>query len=298
MKFKSLATLGASVGLTLSVMTAYAANPFGIAFKYETNVTLYAKPTGVVITGRCNLYDAPFQTVRTKGGEVLFYINPASMPDYYICAADKQFYMNDYGRVPLWPWPSYGQRILRPGNHLVDIRAGGAWSNYIVNFVVAKMKERKFDGVFVDTCGGRPWSSYPNWANWPLAEKNAWTDGCVDLVRRLDAQRRAINPNFIIVNNNVWDRSDGNTRGLVAQKYVDGITLEHPACCLQPYHVAMAGRTFGNLGHRRVLVIANSATEAQSWAKIPGVTHVANQPTAAYGYPLAPVVSFTPLNDR
>jgi hypothetical protein len=95
MKFKSLATLGASVGLTLGVMTAYAANPFGIAFKSETNVTLYAKPTGVVITGRCNLYDAPFQTVRTKGGEVLFYINPASMPYYYICAADKQFYMND-----------------------------------------------------------------------------------------------------------------------------------------------------------------------------------------------------------
>jgi Hypothetical glycosyl hydrolase family 15 len=296
MKFKSLAMLGASVGLTLGVMTAYAANPFGVAFKQETNVTLYAKPTGVVITGRCNLYDAPFQTVRTQGGEVLFYINPTAVPDYDTCARDKQFYMNDPGRVPLWPFPSYGQRILRPGNHLTDIRAGSAWSNYIVNFVVAKMRERKFDGVFIDTCGGRPWTSYPNWANWPLAEKNAWTDGCVDLVRRLDAQRRAINPNFIIVNNNIWDRTDSNTRGLVAQKYVDGITLEHPNCCLNPYHVNIAKRTFGNLGHRRVLVIATTASEARAWSQVPGVTHV----TAAtnYAYPTAPLVSFSPLNDR
>jgi hypothetical protein len=204
--------------------------------------------------------------------------------------------MGDTGRVPLWPFPSYGQRVLRPGNHLADIRAGRAWSNYIVNFVVAKMRERKFDGVFIDTCGGRPWTSYPNWSNWPLAEKNAWTDGCADLVRRLDAQRRAINPNFIIVNNNVWDRSDGNTRGLVAQKYVDGITLEHPTCCVKSYHVAIAKRTYSNLGHRRVMVIATSPAEARQWATIPGVTHVTY--ATNYAYPPAPVISFKALTDR
>jgi hypothetical protein len=41
-----------------------AANPLGIAFKYVTNVPQYAKPTGMLITGRCNRYDAAFAAAR------------------------------------------------------------------------------------------------------------------------------------------------------------------------------------------------------------------------------------------
>ena len=69
-------------------------------------------------------------------------------------------------------------------------------------------------------------------------ERNAWTDGAVDLVRRIDAKRRAINPNFIIVNNNIWARSDGSTRGLAAEKYVDGVSLEHPGG-VNTYHARL-----------------------------------------------------------
>jgi hypothetical protein len=248
-----------------------------------------------MITGRCNRNSDTFQRVRRGGGEVLFYISPAAVPDNKTCTLDQQYYMGDAGRVPLWPYPTYGQRIMRPGNHMADIRKGSKWSNWIVSYVADVMRSRKFDGVFIDTCGGRPWPSYTNWSNWPLWEKNAWTDGCVDLVRRLDAKRRAIDPNFIIINNNVWDRSDKSTRGLVAHQYIDGVGIEHPQG-VTPYHKAYAGKTFGNLGHRRVFVIARNTDEARAWAQVKGVTHVSNQTT--YAYPTVPPIGFRLLTDR
>jgi hypothetical protein len=299
MKFKSLAMLGASLALTLGAAAAQAANPMGLAYKSTTNVLLYAKPTGLMVTGRCNAYNSVFQRVRAGGGEVLMYITPVAVPDNWTCSLDQKFFMGDAGRVPLWPYPSYGQRIMRPGTHMADLRPGSRWILWVVSYVEKIMREGKFDGVFIDTCGGRPWPKTAEWSSWPLWEKNKWTDGCVDLVRRLDAKRRAIRPNFIIVNNNIWDRSDGNTRGLVAQKYVDGIGLEHPAG-LTTYFKNIVARRFGSLGHRRVFVIAHGATEARAWAKVKGVTHVSSQSgtTNAYAYPTVPPVGFTRLTDR
>lgn len=296
MKFKSLAMLGASLALTLGAASAQATNPMGLAYKYTTNVLLYAKPTGLMVTGRCNPYASVFQSVRAGGGEVLMYITPIAVPDNWTCSQDWKFFMNNPGNVPLWPYPSYGQRIMRPGTHMADIRAGSKWILWVVSYIEKVMREGKFDGVLIDTCGGRPWPSTAEWSTWPLWEKNAWTDGCVDLVRRLDAKRKAIKPKFIIVNNNIWDRSDKNTRGLVAQKYVDGIGLEHPTPGVKPYHVEIAGRPYGTLGHRRVFVIARDLEEARAWAKVKGVTHVANQ--LHYSYPTVPPVSFVRLTDR
>jgi len=295
MKCRFIASLCVAVAATVAAGSALAANPMGLAYKENTNVLLYAKPTGFMIAGRCNRNDAVFQQVRQGGGEVLFYISPAAVPDNQTCELDQQYYMGDSGLVPLWPHPTYGQRIMRPGNHMADIRAGSKWSLWIVSFVEKAMRERKFDGVFIDTCGGRPWPTYTNWENWPLWEKNAWTDGCVDLVRRLDAKRRAINPNFIIINNNVWDRSDKNTRGYAAHQYIDGVGIEHPRG-VTAYHSAYVAKTFNNLGHRRVFVIARDVAEARAWALVKGVTHVSSQ--MEYTYPSVPPIGFTRLTDR
>ena len=158
---------------------------------------------------------------------MLAYINAANRPDHRVCAIDQQFYMNNYGAVPLWPYPSYGQRSIFANTRMTDIRKGSKWSNHVVAFVEKLMRERKVDGVFLDVLGARPWG-ISNWTAWSQTERNAWTDGAVDLVRRIDAKRRAINPNFIVVNNNIWSRSDGSTRGLVAERYVDGVSIEHP----------------------------------------------------------------------
>lgn len=296
MKKRSFLYLGLSLLSTLGVANvAQAANPLGFAYASTTNVSLYAKPTGVVVTGRCNRYQAAFANVRSKGGEVLAYLNFANRPNNHVCDLDEQFYMGNYGAVPLWPWPSYGQREIYANTKMADVRKGGKWANYAVAYVEKLMRERKVDGVFLDTLGARPWG-LSEWNTWSLTEKNAWTDGVVDFVRRVDAKRRAINPNFIIVNNNIWTRSDGSTRALVARQYVDGITLEHPTLWLKEFHRNQVDDAFSNLGHRRVFVVARSTDEARAWAGVKGVTHVSNQLT--YKQPTAPVVGFQVLNDR
>ncbi len=279
---------------TVAATTANAANPAGLAFGSETNVALYGKPTGMLITGRCNRYEPEFATARSKGAEVLAYLNPTSRPDFRVCSLDEQFYMNNRAAVPLWPYPSYGQRSIWANTRMTDIRAGSTWSNYVVAYAEKLMRERKVDGIFFDTVGARPWGS-SNWTTWSTTEKNAWTAGNVDLMRRIDAKRRAINPNFIIINNNIWARSDGSTLGLAAEKYVDGVTIEHPAS-INPFHVNYVKKAFGNLGHRRVMVIGRDVTDARNWAAVPGVTHVSSQQT--YSYPTVPPVGFKALFDR
>ena len=98
--------------------------------------------------------------------------------------------MNEYGAVPLWPCPSYGQRSIWGNTRMTDIRRapvvllGGELRREAV-------AERKLDGVFLDVLGARPWGSI-ELTNWSQAEKNAWTDGAIDLVRRLDAKRPGI----------------------------------------------------------------------------------------------------------
>jgi hypothetical protein len=294
-----LRALVASGSLLLTVALSgpvqAASNPLGIAFSNTTNVSLYGKPTGTLITGRCNRYDAAFQTARSKGGEVLAYLNAVERPDHTVCSLDKAFYMGDYGKVPLWPYPSYGARVNYANSHLADIRKGSAWSNAVVKYVENLMRENKVDGVFLDVLGGRLWSSLADWNHWPQSQKDAWTDGAVDLARRLDASRRSIRPTFLIVNNNIWDR--GDSRGTPGEKYVDGVTLEHPSVS-SAYQMNYAKRTFGNLGQRRVFVIANNSTEAKTWASRAGVTHVSSQTGSQYKYPLAPVISFHFLGDR
>jgi hypothetical protein len=284
-----------SLLLVTAVENAHAANPLGIAFKYVTNVPLYGKPTGMLITGRCNRYDAAFQTARQKGAEVLAYINPVARPDHHVCALDTKYYMNDLGQVPLWPYPTYGQRSPWANTRMTDIRVGSAWSNHVVKFVEGLMREGKVDGVFLDAVGVRPWSSLAEWNTWPTSEKNAFAAGNVDLVRRLDARRRAINPKFIIVANNVWEA--GTTRALEGERYIDGVMIEHPKP-LSPWHVNYVARPFGNLGHRRVLVVANTKADAQAWARVPGVTHVSDQTSAQYRNPNLPPVGFQALRDR
>lgn len=284
-----------SLSLVIAAGSADAANPLGIAFKYVTNVPLYGKPTGMLIAGRCNHKDPAFQTARQKGAEVLAYVNPVARPDHFVCALDTKFYMNDIGQVPLWPYPTYGQRSPWPNTRMTDIRAGSEWSNWVVKYVEGLMREGKVDGVFLDAVGIRPWSSLAEWNSWPQSEKNAFAAGNVDLVRRLDARRRAIKPSFIIVANNVWEA--GTMKALEGERYIDGVALEHPKP-LSPWHVNYAARPFANLGHRRVLVIANTKADAQAWAKVKGVTHVSDQTSAQYKNPNPPAVSFQALNDR
>jgi hypothetical protein len=206
-----------------------------------------------------------------------------------VCLADTDFYMGDLSKVPLWPYPinAPGTRTKWPGTKMTDMRPGSAWVMHVVRYVEGLMKAGNVDGVFLDATGAMTWGAGAEWDSWSIEEKDAYTLGNVDLVRRLDAIRRAVNPGFIIVNNSLWDRKDKSPLGLEGEKYVNGVTIEHHVST-SLYHRNMAARNFGRPEKRRVLAIANTQEDAREWAKIPGVTHVCGQ--ATYGNPLEPVV--------
>jgi len=281
---------------TCASVAQAAANPAGLAYRYTTNVSLYGKSTALLVTGRCNRYDAAFMTARAKGAEVLAYLSPMLVPDHAGCALDTKFYLGDIGQVPLWPYPSYGQRVSWPNTHMTDMRPGSAWILAVVKYVEGLMRENKVDGVFLDGVNSRPWNKLAEYGSWPQSEKDRWAAGNVDLVKRLYASRNRLRPNFIIMNNGIWD-SNYTTFGLAGERYVDGVILEHPPY-LGPWHIKYAAKSFGDGRHRRVLVIANTKTEAQGWSKVKGVTHVSAQSDSALAFPPAPPVPFLSLNDR
>jgi hypothetical protein len=189
----------------------------------------------MLIAGNCNRYDPQFEAARAAGAEVLAYFNPIEVYNRIPCKMNEAFYMG--GRVPLWPFPEPGVRVNWPKSRMVDLRVGSTWMNYCVAYIENLMREGKVDGVFLDNVGARLWAR-AGWQDWPKEEQDAWTDGEIELVRRIDASRRRINPNFIVITNNIWDR--GDPRGFAGEKYVDGVVLEHPT--LSSYHTNYAGR--------------------------------------------------------
>jgi len=289
--------------LFISILAAFAsaqsanaatANPLGLYFDNSfTNIEDYYRPGALLVTGNCNRYDEHFTKAREAGAEVIAYFNPIEVYDRLPCKLNAEFYMGDRERVPLWPFPAPGVRVNWPKTHMVDLRAGSVWSNHMVDYISQLMREGKVDGVFLDNIGARMWDA-AKWKEWPREEQDAWMEGNIDFVRRLDAARKEINPDFIIVTNNVWDLSNHDKRGFEGEKYVDGVMLEHAK--LNKFHEEYAGHRFGDGRHRRLLVMANSEEDAKAWAEIPGVTHVGFQ--KHYDHPGKPLVPFRRLHDR
>jgi len=289
------------VGLSASVAAGAAAqrpevheaNPLAFYWgKDLDNIDAYSQPGALIVAGNCNRYDPKFAAARKAGAEVLAYLNPIEVYDRIPCELNEGFYNGGGDRVPLWPFPQPGMRINWPKTHMTDIRAGSDWSNSVVEYVVNLIREGKVDGVFLDNIGARMWSKSADWRSWPKQEQDAWTEGNIDLVRRIDKARREINPNFIVVTNNVWHRDD--QMGFAGEQYVDGVVLERSA--MNDWHTKYAGKPFSNLGHRRVLVVSRTKAEVEGWARVPGVTHVSFQPF--YGFTAKPLLPFRAMNDR
>jgi len=277
----------------VAAANSYPTNPLGLAYNSTTGLDTYAHPGGMVVTGRCNRDSSAFAAARAGGAEVLAYLDVVERYDFTVCAADDDFYGGPPGSTPLWPYPTVGQRGNYKNMHMTDMRVGSAWVDRAVSYIRNLMVEDKVDGVLLDVVGARLWSKLANWDSWPQSEQQAWTAGNIDLVRRIDALRRSINPRFIVVTNNVWDVS--GTSGTTAEPYVDGIMLEHhdPTSA---YHQRLAGKAYSNLGHRRVVAVANNTAEAQQWATVQGITHVSDQ--TDYSAVSPPPVDFHRLTDR
>jgi hypothetical protein len=264
-------------------------NPLGFFYRSTENWQKFAGKTGMLVTGRCNRYDPDFAKAREAGAEVLAYLDVIERPDHRVCELDQSFYMNDYGKVPLWPYPVPGTRRSHPRHQLTDIREGSPWIKYLLEYIHKLMDDQRMSGLFLDVVGARLWQR-SGWDNWPAEERAEWTNGCVAFVRELDRLRRQGRKNFIVVNNNFWS-PDGKTF-VEGEKYVDGICIEHHPIT-RTSAVLAAGRRYSDLGHRRVLWIAKSPQEARVVAQVPGVTHVCDQKT--YEHPDEAPVPFTDL---
>jgi hypothetical protein len=323
MRVQGLA-LVALVAMSASALAqnTYPTNPAGFYYKSTfENIETYKQPSALIIAHECNRYDPTFADARARGAEVLAYINvverqanPESVCSNGNYAAlykmPPGFPTGDY--APFWPWPTYQARTNYVGQsyttYLLDIRAGQPWPDKIVAFVEDLMKKDQFDGVFLDVLGARLWTPQADWTNtispgvldWTDTERNAWTEGAVDIVRRLDASRQRLNPKFIIVNNNSWAGADGG-HGRDGEHYVDGIAIEHHASTETP-QTGYANLQTYRTEHRRVVIIANDPADELEWRKKPGVTHVTSQP--AYDFappptqPAPPTKTFTRLTDR
>lgn len=293
---KTLLALG--LGLVLATGATGAdegpsANPFGLFYDGSfTNIEDYMKPGALLVTGNCNRYDPRFEQARAAGADVVAYLNVVEVYDHSPCRLSDTVYMGT-GSAPLWPYPRYGERVNYKNTHLTDLRAGSEWSDYVVKYISNLMREGKVDGVFLDNVGARLYSKLSAWRSWDKQEKDEWTRGNVDLVRRLDEARRKIDPDFLIITNGYWDR--GDSLGLEGERHVDGVVLEHPLP--DDWHVKYAARQFADLGHRRVLLIARDTPEDIAvWGKAAGITHMTLQPS--YHHAGKPASPFRPLDDR
>jgi hypothetical protein len=296
LRLSILLVLSLSAGLAVAAATppdTQTANPLALFWGQKLdNLNAYAQPGAMIVAGNCNRYDPQMAAARAAGAEVLAYLNPIEVYDRIPCKLNEGFYNGGRERVPLWPYPEPGKRINWPKTHLADMRAGSDWSNSVVKYVENLIREDKVDGVFLDNIGARLWSKLADWHSWSKSEQDEWTQGNIDLVRRIDVLRRQMNPKFIVVTNNVWHR--GDAAGFAGEQYVDGVVLEHHE--LDDWHTKYAGKKFSDLGHRRVLVITRSEADVEGWSRVPGVTHVSSQQN--YGFVAKPRLRFRALTDR
>lgn len=295
----------------------YLVNPCGLAYQSTTGVSQYAQATGMLISGRCNRTSTDFQLAQLGGAEHYPYFDFMERPNAPLCALDEAFYMGTSSIVPLWPLfgTNTVQRVNFAGDMMTDITVGSTWVTFGVNYIVTNVMLATnsngylYNGCFLDVIGARLFSvttttgttTFPgaDWTTWGTAEQNAWVLGCVDIVRQLDAKRRALRPDFKMLNNNLWTGDTAANLGTAGEPYVDGVCLEHhPSTSVA--NTNYAGRTtFSNLGHRRMLSIATLNTysgtaDALLWAQVQGITHVSNQ--ASYVQVNSPPVPFNNIN--
>lgn len=242
-------------------------NSIGFAYVSTDGLEQYYKPGAIIVAGANNVTDPKFQEARRAGAKVLRYINwveaPLSIPAERI--GDSWWYSGADAWTP--------SRINWPGTYLLDIRRQSRWSDFVVARFRTIIEQDLVDGVMPDVVSNRLWSTLALWDTWPAAEQKQWTDGNIDLLRRVDAVRQIVNPNFLIVNNGVLGEVHEHTR--VGELFVDGRVLERPRD-INEHKAELLARPYGHNRNRVVAVVGRTYADAIAASKLPGVTHVSH----------------------
>lgn len=264
-------------------------NPWFLAYSNLTGMLDVAKPGAIIITGRGNRYDPAFQEARKRGAKVYTYWNVTNVPENLKNPEDAAQFLVDGQPPPRWPFKTTAgkDRTQWAGSWLLDIRPGSPWLKHIVPLTGDVVDARKFDGFFLDTLGARTWSHTKtvngvvipgaDWETWPVSEQQAWAECSANIAREIADEVTRRNPAIELIHNNIWSllkTHPGFAACAIGEKACNGVCLENPAGNVpSDFHKAYAGRTFGRLP-RRVLLIDSTDADAILWASVPGVTHV------------------------
>lgn len=272
------AVAGAAVAALAAPAAAdAAANPFTLDYSNPTNITAYARPTGVVVVGRNFSNPGVIDRVQAGGGEVYMYVNYVEGADNRSSATGSEAALYG-GSQTSSAYLMKPTRYNFPNLPMLDLRPGSPWVIHAVEWTRNWFPTTHAKGIFLDVIGDRLWTGA--WDQMSASEQSAWTAGAKDLIHRL---RAALGPNVILVANNIWENGNPD---------LNGMAIEHHPFSSASKWAPMLQRSDWTKPVRN-LVIGSSTSEAVQWAGRPGVTHVSDQ--AEYGGPSSPIVGFSPL---
>lgn len=238
-------------------------NPLHMCYKAVPPVS-YNRATAVYVA-HTNRLNPAFQVARKAGVELLGYMNIIDIDDVRVSPLWEDLHMGDRTKVPRWLGADGKPLVNWPGSQLADIRSE-AYVSHLLSYLGARMIDGMLDGFFMDVIGGQLWGAA--WNAMSPADRLEWQNAAVSFMRRLDALRQQLNPDFIIVNNNTWQYAPEG------EKYVDGVCIEGHDSRTNPYVANYANRIFGSGKHRRVFAITAARDSAVAWTKVVGLTHV------------------------
>ena len=274
---RALALAATATLLAAPAMAQAAANPLTFDYSNSTAISAYARPTGAVVVGRNFLNPALVDQIQAGGGEVYQYVDVIDGWFTNWSATGQQAAL--YGGAqqnPAWLWSP--RRSNWPDTYMTDMRPGSPWVLHAVEQIAGWFPTTHAKGIFLDVVGERLWTG--SWDAMSASEKAAWAAGNRDFIHRL---RAALGPGVILVGNNSWPSGNPD---------LNGITIEHHPFSEASHWASQLGRSDWATPVRN-MVITYTSGDAQSWARIPGVTHVAAQ--GDYGPPVKPVLPFSPL---
>jgi len=251
--------------------------PQPMAFIYDDPPTntldAYAQPGALVVAGRTGYDNQKYKNISAAGGSVLIYLDvliDAKYGDYHAMLLDA----SQCGpAVPRWP----GEPKANEWGYLNDFRPGSVVQQKL-QCVLEKMvaDNPHMAGWFADDVGSRSWYPDINWDSWSPADKQAYRDGAVEIVKTF--RKVADEHGLIFVVNGTWSggtlEADGGGYPDMSQTgnaLADGGVVEHHPVSELPYFKnyacapQWATQSPITKGKSLMVAINNTAAEMQAY---------------------------------
>lgn len=200
-----------------------APQPGGLVYRASSPALAYARPGALVVAGRDNYRDEPFQQVSAAGGTVLIYLDPVI--DNPHGRYHELLHLRSACGPAVGRWP--GEHRANKWGHLADFRPGSVLQQKLECVLDAMVRENPhMAGWFADDVGTRSWFPDIDWETFP--DKDAYREGAVELTRTF--RRVADRHGMIFLVNGTWSADDGggypdpDTHG---NALADGGVVEH-----------------------------------------------------------------------